>query len=36
MSEIIYTKSVLKDLKGIDWKNLRKIEEEIEDFKKIF
>jgi len=29
-------KVFLKDLKGIDWKNLRKIKEEIEEFKKIF
>jgi len=36
MLKIIYAKSVLKDLKRINWKNLRKIKEEIEEFKKIF
>jgi len=36
MSEIIYAKSVLKDLKRINWKNLRKIKEEIGGLKKIF
>jgi len=32
MFEIIYAKSVLKDLKRIDRKNLRRIKEKIEEF----
>jgi len=33
MFEIIYAKSVVKDLKRIDWKNLERIKEGIEELK---